>query len=241
MGEKRNCVDDVSAIGTNASWNLICFVFYFGQIHLKYLDADKMRGKSIVRWLCWFFWFRCFSLIQMGEQKGRRVGWSEDHITVCHSIVTGWNWQGYDHKFFSVVFHNFLLRHWPRALLMRHLCKIFVSCNWIILDMSHRRHQNWYNMFCRLAQQPRTVPEIYLANTETRMVRNPIWKKCRIWNDKLVAEKWQIGGAAKSALAFFSIDLHRFWQSKSWCCHTALSKKVCKYGAKMQNEGSRSL
>ena len=154
MGEKRNCVDDVSAIGTNASWNLICFVFYFGQIHLKYLDADKMRGKSIVRWLCWFFWFRCFSLIQMGEQKGRRVGWSEDHITVCHSIVTGWNWQGYDHKFFSVVFHNFLLRHWPRALLMRHLCTgciCLFACVASISNMSHRKHQNLENMFCRLA------------------------------------------------------------------------------------------
>ena len=159
---------------------------------------------------------------------------SEEHITVYHSIVTGWNWQGYDHKFFSVVFHNFLLRHWPRALLMRHLCKIFVSCNWIILDMSHRRHQNWYNMFCRLAQQR---PGQFLKCV-WQIQKQEWWeilteKYSRIWNDKLEAAEWQIGGGAKSALAFFWIDLHRFRQNKSWSCHTAESKKVCKYGAEM--------
>ena len=115
------------------------------------------------------------------------------------------------------------------------------ACVARISNMSHRRHQNWENMFCRLAQQPRTVPEMCLTNTETRMVRNPIWKKCRIWNDKLEAAEWQIGGGAKSALDFFWIDLHRFRQNKSWSCHTAQSKKVCKYGAKMHIEGSRSL
>ena len=60
------------------------------------------------------------------------------------------------------------------------------------------------------------------------------------WTDNFVAEKWQICGGAKSALAFFWIDLHRFWQNKNWSLHTAQPKKVCKYLAKIQNEGSRS-
>ena len=37
-------------------------------------------------------------------------------------------------------------------------------------------HPYWENMFCRLTLQHRTVPEICLGNTKTKMVRNPIWK-----------------------------------------------------------------
>ena len=106
------------------------------------------------------------------------------------------------------------------------------ACVARISNMSHRRHQNWENMFCRLAQQPRTVPEMCLTNTETRMVRNPIWKKCRIWNDKLEAAEWQIGGGAKLALAFFWIDLHRFRQNKSWPYIPLSPKKYTSMGLK---------
>ena len=47
-------------------FNMFCFLFLTNtkkknwQIHLKYLDADKMRGKSIVRCLCWFFLISLF-------------------------------------------------------------------------------------------------------------------------------------------------------------------------------------
>ena len=52
---------------------------------------------------------------------------------------------------------------------------------------------------------------------------------------------FQTGGGAKSALALNWIDLERFWQCKSLNWHLCESKKVCKYGATMHIEGSRSL
>ena len=51
----------------------------------------------------------------------------------------------------------------------------------------------------------------------------------------------QTGGGAKSALALDWIDLERFWQCKSLNWHLCESKNVCKYGATMHIEGSRSL
>ena len=60
-------------------------------------------------------------------------------------------------------------------------------------------------------------------------------------SDKLEAANWQTGGGAKSALAFFWIDLQRFWHCKRLRWHPCEFKKVCKYGATMHIEGSRSL
>ena len=83
----------------------------------------------------------------------------------------------------------------------------------------------------------RNVPDKYRnMNTEKSNL-----KKYRIWSDKLEAPEWQTGGAAKSALASFWIDLRKVWQSKSWPWDTAESKKVWIYGVTMQIEGSRSL
>ena len=58
---------------------------------------------------------------------------------------------------------------------------------------------------------------------------------------RLLSAEWQTGGAAKSALASFWIDLNKVWQSKSWPWDPAESKKVWMYGVTMQIEGSRSL
>ena len=62
------------------------------------------------------------------------------------------------------------------------------------------------------------------------------------YNTKWVlSAKRQTGGGAKSALAFNWIDLQRFWHCKSLKWHPCEFKKVCKYGATMHIEGSRSL
>ena len=112
----------------------------------------------------------------------------------------------------------------------------------LITDTSHpyweNSHQYWENMLCR---QHRTVHEMCLGNTKTKMGRNPIWKNAILWTAKLGAANFQTGGGAKSALALNWIDLERVWHCKSYSWHTAEFKNVCKYGVAIHIEGSRSL
>ena len=96
-------------------------------------------------------------------------------------------------------------------------------------------------MFCRLTSQHRTVHEMCPGNTKTEMGRNTVWKMQYCERTNWGRVKRQTGGGAKSALALNWIDLERFWQCKSLNWHLCESKKVCKYGATMHIEGSRSL
>ena len=97
------------------------------------------------------------------------------------------------------------------------------------------------NMFCRLKLQHRTLHEMCPGNTKTEMGRNTVWKMQYCERTNWGRVKRQTGGGAKSALALNWIDLERFWQCKSLNWHLCESKKVCKYGATMHIEGSRSL
>ena len=76
-------------------------------------------------------------------------------------------------------------------------------------------------------------------NPGSSQIRPRFWHKYS-WKWVLWANG-QTGGGAKSALALDWIDLERFWQCKSLNWHLCESKKVCKYGATMHIEGSRSL
>ena len=96
-------------------------------------------------------------------------------------------------------------------------------------------------MFCRLTSQHRTLHEMCPGNTKTEMGRNTVWKMQYCERTNWGRVKRQTGGGAKSALALNWIDLERFWQCKSLNWHLPESKKVCKYGATMHIEGSRSL
>ena len=102
-------------------------------------------------------------------------------------------------------------------------------------------HPYWENMFCRLTSQRRTVHEMCLGNTKNGNGEKSNLKNAVSWTDKLEAANWQTGGGAECALAFFWIDLHRFWHWKSLTWHPAEFKKVCKYGATMHIESARSL
>ena len=105
-----------------------------------------------------------------------------------------------------------------------------------------------------------TNPNDLQRNTlqlQTRIVQIAMTDSWKIWNPgssqirprfrHKYSWKWvlwvkrQTGGGAKSALALDWIDLERFWQCKSLNWHLPESKKVCKYGATMHIEGSRSL
>ena len=105
-----------------------------------------------------------------------------------------------------------------------------------------------------------TNPNDLQRNTlqlQTRIVQSAWTDSWKIWNPgssqirprfwHKYSWKWvlwangQTGGGAKSALALNWIDLERFWQCKSLNWHLCESKKVCKYGATMHIEGSRSL
>ena len=105
-----------------------------------------------------------------------------------------------------------------------------------------------------------TNPNDLQRNTlqlQTRIVQSAWTDSWKIWNPgssqirprfwHKYSWKWvlwangQTGGGAKSALALDWIDLERFWQCKSLNWHLCESKKVCKYGATMHIEGSRSL
>ena len=105
-----------------------------------------------------------------------------------------------------------------------------------------------------------TNPNDLQRNTlqlQTRLVQIAWTDSWKIWNPgssqirprfrhkyspKLVLwANGQTGGGAKSALAFFWIDLERFWYWKSLTWHPAEFKKVCKYGATMHIESARSL
>ena len=76
-------------------------------------------------------------------------------------------------------------------------------------------------------------------NPGSSQIRPRFWHKYS-WKWVLWANG-QTGGGAKPALALDWIDLERFWQCKSLNWHLPESKKVCKYGATMHIEGSRSL
>ena len=76
-------------------------------------------------------------------------------------------------------------------------------------------------------------------NPGSSQIRPRFWHKYS-WKWVLWANG-QTGGGAKPALALNWIDLERFWQCKSLNWHLPESKKVCKYGATMHIEGSRSL
>ena len=76
-------------------------------------------------------------------------------------------------------------------------------------------------------------------NPGSSQIRRRFWHKYS-WKWVLWANG-QTGGGAKPALALDWIDLERFWQCKSLNWHLPESKKVCKYGATMHIEGSRSL
>ena len=105
-----------------------------------------------------------------------------------------------------------------------------------------------------------TNPNDLQRNTlqlQTRIVQSAWTDSWKIWNPgssqirprfrHKYSWKWvlwangQTGGGAKSALALDWIDLERFWQCKSLNWHLCESKNVCKYGATMHIEGSRSL
>ena len=100
-------------------------------------------------------------------------------------------------------------------------------------------------------QPPRLVPQAHMTalssswyvpdKYKTKMVRNPIRKMKTIWTDKLEVANWQTGGGAKSGPALTWIDLRKLCQGKCLRWHPAEFKKVCKYGATMHIEGSRSL
>ena len=88
---------------------------------------------------------------------------------------------------------------------------------------------------------------VQIAWTDSWKIWNPGSSQIRPRFRHKSSWKWvlsangQTGGGAKSALALNWIDLERFWQCKSLNWHLAESKKVCKYGATMHIEGSRSL
>ena len=88
---------------------------------------------------------------------------------------------------------------------------------------------------------------VQIAWTDSWKIWNPGSSQIRPRFRHKYNPKWvlwvngQTGGGAKSALAFNWIDLQRFWHCKRLRWHLCEFKKVCKYGAAMHIEGSRSL
>ena len=112
------------------------------------------------------------------------------------------------------------------------------SATWFVSQIPIDLQRNTFQLHTHLLQIAWTY-SWKIWNPGSSQIRSRFWHK---YSWKLVLwANWQTGGGAKSALAFFWIDLERFWYWKSLTWHPAEFKKVCKYGATTHIGGSRSL